>query len=333
MSHPILERHRERRTIKPLYLFFGDEEFLMHRALKRLEQAIRDQSGEDPLKVVMEAQEVELSEFLAQSRVAPLWGPGQILVLRQVETYPAEDLKAILAYRQRPAPRAWVVFWAVGLKAKEVERHPVWGQLQRDEAALGFFRLREGELQQWLAQEARSQGKTLAPAAAQRLVEMVGDNLTELSRELEKLVLYAGTEKTLTPTLVSQLASHSRSFNIFALVEALGDSRPQKVLSALDRLLDLGEPPVRILTMLARQLRLLLRLKDSPPGTTGEALARSLGVPQWTLKKLAQQAKPFSAAGLKAHLFRLHHLDLLMKTSTAMPRLWLEWALLQMGQG
>jgi DNA polymerase III delta subunit len=37
MSHPLLERHLERRAVKPLYLFYGDEEFLMNRALARLE--------------------------------------------------------------------------------------------------------------------------------------------------------------------------------------------------------------------------------------------------------------------------------------------------------
>ena len=88
MSHPLLERHLERRTVKPLYLFYGDEEFLMNRALLRLETGLTDQSGEPPAKVVREAQEVGLAEFLAESREATLWGPGQLLILRRVEAYP-----------------------------------------------------------------------------------------------------------------------------------------------------------------------------------------------------------------------------------------------------
>jgi len=192
MSHPILERHIERRAIKPLYLFFGDEEFLMHRALERLEAALTDQAGEPPSKVVREAQEVELAEFLAESRAATLWGPGQLLILRRVDQYPGAQLKAILMYLEHPAPRAWVVLLAPGLKAREVEKHAVWGRLAQEEAALGFFRLREGELFQWLTREARDLGKNLTLAAAQRLVEMAGDNLAELSQELEKLALFAG---------------------------------------------------------------------------------------------------------------------------------------------
>ncbi len=333
MSHPVLERHLKRQTLKPLYLFFGDEEFLMLRALERLERSLQGPESEAPVKVVQESQEVGLPEFLAQARMTPLWGAGQLLVLRRVETYPADALKAILQYLERPAPRAWVVLLAPGLKARDLAKSAVWNRLQKEDAVLGFFHLKEGELQQWLAREAQALGKTLSLAGARRLVEMVGDNLSELAQELEKLALFAGQEKSLTPNLVTQLASHSRTYNIFALVDALGAPGAQKRLSALGHLLDLGEPPARILGMLARQLRLLLRLKDSPPGTPPEALARTLEVPPWKMKELSQQAALFTIPTLQTHLWRLHQTDRQLKTSTGNPRLWLEWCLLQMGQG
>src|SRR5208337_3285928 len=176
MSHPLLERHLERQSIKPLYLFYGDEEFLMLRALGRLQEGLQDRWGEAPVRVLREAQEVELSEFLAESRVASLWGPGQLLVLRRLELN-AAAFKAVNDYLDHPAPRAWVVLLAEGVKARDWGRNPVWERLQRQEAALEFFRPKEAELYQWLTREAGSLGKTLTLAAAQRLVEIVGDNL------------------------------------------------------------------------------------------------------------------------------------------------------------
>jgi DNA polymerase-3 subunit delta len=269
---------------------------------------------------------------LAESRAATLWGPGQLLILRRVDTYPAPQLKAITGYLDHPAPRAWVVLLAEGLKAREVEKHAVWGRLAKEESALGFYRLREGELYQWLTREARHLGKNLTLAAAQRLVEMVGDNLAELSQELEKLALFAGPENALTPALVTQLASHSRTYNIFALVEALGTPAFHQRLTSLGHLLDLGEHPAKILGMLARQVRILIRVKEGA-GANPVELARSLGVPQWKVKGLAQQGARFSDAALKGHLAMLHRVDFNLKTSTGNPRLWLEWALVKMGPG
>lgn len=333
MSHPILERHLQRRTLKPLYLFYGDEEFLMQRTLERLAQALTGADGEAPLKTVLEAQEVSLPDFLAQTRMTPLWGPGQLLVLRRVETYPPKVLNAVLEYLERPAARARVVLLAPGLKAKDLAKSPVWKRLQQEEAALGFLHLKEGELQQWLTREAKALGKTLTQAGAQRLVDMVGNSLSELASELEKLALFAGRDQNLTPSLISQLTSHSRSYNIFALVDALGEPGAQKRLSALAHLLDLGEAAPKILVMLARQLRLLLRFKDTPKGAPPEALARALEIPPWKIKDLSRQADRFTATALENHLRRLHHADQQLKTSSGNPRLWLEWCLLQMGPG
>ena len=333
MTHPILERHLDRRQLRPLYLFFGEEEFLMERALRRLARVLTEESGEAPLRVVQEASEVSLEDFLAQARMAPLWGSGQLLVLRRVETYDKKTLAPVTSYLEHPAPRSLVVLTAPSLKSREVEKHAVFGRLHKDEAALGFFRLREGELLPWLAQEAQRLGKTLTPAAAQRLVEMVGDNLAELTQELNKLALFAGTEATLTPQQVSQLASHSRSYNIFALVEALGETAVPRRLAALDHLLDLGEPPARILTMLARQLRLLVRYKETAPHISPADLSKQLKLPSGLVKRLGQQAQSFSLNALRSHLELLHQADLSLKTSTTNPRVWLEWTLIHMGPG
>lgn len=333
MSHPILERHLKQGSLRPLYLFFGEEEFLMERALKRLGAALAEQTGEAPHKVFQTAQEVGLEDFLAQARNAPLWGSGQLLVLRRVETYADEILKAIPAYLDHPPPRSWLVLIASGLKARDVGKNPVWSRLQKEDAALGFWRLKAEELYQWATREARSLGKTLTLAAAQRLVEMVGENLADLSQELAKLVLFAGEAPIISPNLVMQLASHSRTYNIFALVEALGQKDAGKRLSALDQLLDLGEPPAKILGMLARQVRLLIRHKEAGPGASLAALAGSLSLPQGVVRKLGQQAGQFSMPALKSHLQLLHQADLHLKTGTGNPRLWLEWVLLQMGPG
>ncbi len=303
----------------------------MLRALERLQAGLEDRWGEAPVRVLREAQEVELPEFLAESREASLWGPGQLLVLRRLGLN-AAAFEAINAYLDHPAPRAWVVLLAEGVKGREWWRNSVWERLQRQEAALQFSRLEDVELNQWVTREAESLGKSLTLAAAQRLVEIVGDNLAELIQELEKLALYAGAEKSLTPNLVNQLATHSRTYNIFALAEALGEPGARKRLNALGQLLDLGEAPAKILVMLARQLRLLLCVKEGGAGG-GDYQRRSLSLPPRVLRSLAQQASRFSEAALRAHLALLNQIDWQLKTSGGPPRLWLEWALLQIGPG
>ncbi len=102
----------------------------MLRALGRLEEGLRDHWGEAPVRVLREAQEMELPEFLAESREASLWGPGQLLVLRRLGLN-AAALEAVNAYLDHPAPRAWVVLLAEGVKARD------WGKIPSGSACSG----------------------------------------------------------------------------------------------------------------------------------------------------------------------------------------------------
>ena len=111
---------------------------MLERALRRLETALAEVSGEPVLRVVREAPEVSLEEFLAQARMATLWGDRQLLILRRADTYPAEALSAVTDYLRHPAPRSLVILTAPSLKAKAVEKHAVFGRLQKDQAALEF---------------------------------------------------------------------------------------------------------------------------------------------------------------------------------------------------
>ena len=57
---------------------------------------------------------------------------------------PGGALKAVGDYLDHPAPRSWMVLLGEGLKARDLGKKPVWSRLQREEAALGFYRLKGG---------------------------------------------------------------------------------------------------------------------------------------------------------------------------------------------
>ncbi|OPX19893.1 MAG: hypothetical protein BZ151_06805 [Desulfobacca sp. 4484_104] len=76
MSHPILERHLKKQTLRPVYLFYGEEEFLLRRALERLQTGLRADDQQQSEKHILEAEDTSLAEVLSQARVPSLWGNG-----------------------------------------------------------------------------------------------------------------------------------------------------------------------------------------------------------------------------------------------------------------
>ncbi|AEB09583.1 DNA polymerase III subunit delta [Desulfobacca acetoxidans] len=330
MSHILLERHLKISALKPVYLFYGEEEFLVRRALTRLEDWLA-QKEDLAARTSLEAGEISLLEALTEARSPQLWGGRQLVIIWRMERYKAKELAALESYLANPASQTCLVLVAIGLKSKDVQTHRIWRRLQEQDAALGFFRLRENELPGWLQKEARQLGKMLSPDAARQLIEAVGFNLLDLHQELEKLVLYVGKEQTITAEAVAQLSSHGRTHSIFELVDALGQSRPDKALKVLNRLLELGEPPAIILVMLARQVRLLMRTREAlRRGLGSKELAQTLELPGIVAEKLQRQAGGFRLAQLQDHLIRLHEADLGFKTGMAPPHLLLEKVILEL---
>ena len=331
MSHPTLERHLKARALRPVYLFFGEEEFLQRRALTRLQEALSQEAAEPVARTLFDATETKLAEVLGEARTPVLWGGRQLLVVSAAERYKAADLQPLAIYLEHPGREVCLILVASGLKTREVERHSVWGRLAKLDAALGFFRLKEGQLPRWLAEEAARRGKELPLASARGLIEAVGADLTELAQELDKLALYVGAEPVITPADVAELASRSRSHTIFELVEALGGGQTVRALNILGHLLDLGEPPPKVLVMLARQVRLLLKAKEAAQASTAPSdLAAALGVPGMVAEKLVRQAGNFPRPRLVDLLLALNRTDGGLKRSAAPDRLLLEVAVMEL---
>lgn len=330
MSHPILSRHLKKGTLKPVYLFYGEEEFLIRRALASLEAWLQ-QHDELAAKISLEAAATPLADVLSAARSPQLWGGRQLVVYWGVDHLKASDLAPLAKYLAAPSSWTCLILVAVGLKAKDVQARKPWRHLLEQEAALAFPRLRERELLGWLEQEAKQQGKVLEPGAARVLVEAVGQNLTDLAQQLEKLILYAGPAAQISAAAAQTLASHSRVRTIFELVESLGQNQPEKALAVLLRLLALGEPPSVILVMLARQLRLLLRTQEGlQQGLNTAQLAQELGVLPFVAEKLQRQAADLSAPRLQEQLLRLQEADQQIKTGMAAPQLLLEKVILDL---
>ena len=330
MSHAILERQLKQNFLQPVYVWYGDEGFLIRRALACLESWLVQQ-GDLAAKIVLDGTETLLEDALLEARSPQLWGGRQLVVIWQAERYKPEDLTVLEKYLQAPARQTCLVLIAAGLKLKDIQAHHIWRQLLAQEAALGFFRLKDGALAHWLEGEAKLQGKKLGPGAALKMIEAVGQNLLELYQELEKLVLYTGAANIITAAHITYLSSHSRTHTIFELVEALGQNQPAKAFKVLGRLLELGEPPAKILVMLARQIRLLMRTREGLKRKLAAAeLAKELGVAKFIAEKLQRQATGFRLAQLKGQLIRLHEADQQLKTGTTVPRLLLEKVILDL---
>jgi DNA polymerase-3 subunit delta len=150
----------------------------------------------------------------------------------------------------------------------------------------------------WISSRTEARGARIEPKAVDALVRVIGSDLRVLAGEIEKLSLYC-LGRAITQEDVEEMVSYTKEANIFLAVDAMVEGRAAVAVRLTRALLQSGRPAAYILSMVARQVRLLILAKDLraqrvPAGEHG----RRLGLSGYPLRKTLEQERRLSAQGL-----------------------------------
>lgn len=188
-------------------------------------------------------------------------------------------------------------------------------------------------LEKWIANRVKQENATLAPDALRLLTSLANGNLRLLANEIAKLATYVGAGGTITAQTVQLLVPDSRETRVFDLTDALARGERGSALRLLHELLDDGQPPLMILPMVSRQVRILIQVKElASQGTRGAEIASAVGMAPFLVEKTIGMAKRFSLAQLEAAQRACLEVDTALKRSRMAPTLALDLLITEFGK-
>jgi DNA polymerase-3 subunit delta len=168
-------------------------------------------------------------------------------------------------------------------------------------------------------------GYRIAPEALQVLLHEQQPDLQTLRQEIEKLCTYVGETSEITLDDVQEATHTSRLQSIFALSDALGTRQIGPAFIVVECLLNQGEPPLVILSMMVRHIRLLWSVKQlGQQQHDASHMAKTLGLPLAVCRQLVTQSRHFSLEHLRQLYAAALAADVTFKTSNKPPRAILE---------
>lgn len=274
-------------SLKPLYVFSGDEPLLMMEAMDQLRSTAR-KMGYTEREVLLQERGFDWSQLLNAGQTMSLFGDKRWVELRIPTGKPGRDgadaLKQFSAQIESQVvgaegPDAIVCIILPKLDGKT--KTSAWfSALDEAGMAIQLDSLDRAQLPQWIAGRLKRQGQEVqAGAEGQRalsfIAEQVEGNLIAAHQEIQKLGLLHPTG-VLTEEQIRNAILKVARYNVFELTEAMlaGD------LSRLNRMLDglkgEGEPLVLILWSVTEELRTLAKLKTaSDAGESVQNLMRA----------------------------------------------------------
>lgn len=187
-----------------------------------------------------------------------------------------------------------------------------------------FIAPTERALPKWIQDRVALKGGTIDGAAVAELANHIGTDLRLLDNEIDKLMVYRMNE-SIRAQDVQTLVASVRESDIFALVDAIGRRETNTTLKLLHAHLDQNAAPGYLLSMITRQFRLLLQMKDlATRGMTVDAAREQLKMHPFVANKTWTQALNFSLPQLESIYQKLLDCDIAIKTGRSEPVLALD---------
>lgn len=294
--------------LQPIIIFTGDQAYLAEKAVAELRKSLFGEGGDTGFTLAY-GESASGKEIADNASTYPMFSGKKLIVLRNAEKLPAREMTPLEGYFASPSPATCLVLDYTGGKKPKLPKGDI-GQYD--------FSTEKGGATGVVVEAARALGFEISRPAAGALVNLVGEDMRDIQNQLEKIALYKGEDKKITPADVDALTVRTKYADIYQLVNAISRKDRKTAYKVLLDLEAAGEEPLSILGLVTWRFRLLWRAKElSEKRTPRDEMIRQLGISPGQLYYLGEDLKKFKYAELLRIMETLSEYDKKLKLSYA----------------
>lgn len=317
-----------------LYIFHGEETFLLHHYLQQLKKLLVDELTEAFNYHKLTGETFDLQSFADCVENLPMMADNTFLWVDEVDLFKLpEGEKEKMAQILSDIPDyCTVVFTYITVSWKPDKRvKKLWDAVEKG-AVVEFGRQEPRDLIPWITRHFAARKKRISPDLCHYLIDLTGGTMTALAGEIDKIAAYSGADE-IHRTDIDAVTEPVMEAVIYQMTDLLGQGEYGAALLKLRTLLKLQEEPVLILGAIGGHFRRLAAAKTMMDYGKGQGeLMRLTGMKEYPARKSMSAAGKFSGRFYARAAELVLETDRQMKTSFDGPERLLELLLLQLAQ-
>ncbi|MFA5528247.1 MAG: DNA polymerase III subunit delta [Peptostreptococcales bacterium] len=322
---------------KSVYLFYGNEKYLIDWALHMIKEKYVDKALEDMNFTSIDLKQVNSSQIIATAETLPMMSEkrvifidgSQVLQGTKVKSFTEEDEKALADYIDKIPKECILVF--IG-EEKIDKRRSLYKKINKEGLVYEFSQLSVSDLRKWIEKQFRQTKKIITSDRIMLIIEVCGYfnresdyTLYNLDNDIKKILSYTGTDKEITEEAIMETMSSNMERNVFDLVDYIVENNKEKALKLLSNFLLYGEAQQKLIALLYRQYDNLLLIKVMREnGKDMESIKNIVKLPDFVIRKYIKNSGKMTTEGLKKSLIDLYRIDKEIKSGLISPELALE---------
>ena len=250
-------------NLENLYLFYGEEDYLIRLYISRIkDEIISNPALEDLNYIVFES--FDQTRFEESVNTLPAFSDKKLIIFDETGVF-KEPLKADKEFLEEALfniPDYVTVIFRE--KAIDSRLKKLTGAVEKNGASVKFDYMTEAQLKTWITSIANKNGKKITAQVIEYFLSCTGNSMSVIENELSKLCSFTENIE-ITKENIDKIVTKSLENRIFELNECIIKKNPKKAMEILNELKLLKEEPIRISALISKNLCDLYKLKTALP--------------------------------------------------------------------
>lgn len=321
-----IEKDVADRNFKRVYLIYGEEDYLVKQYTELLKSNIADGINAMMNTDVFEGSDSNINKMIAAGDTAPFFSDYRLVVVSDSGLFKdgRKSDTAEMAEAIKNLPEDCVYLFT---NEKVDKRNALYKAVKKSGYCCEINYRDIKELTDWVKKKSDNR---LDNGTANYFIKNIGNSMKHLAVELDKLLAYAG-DKKVTAADIDIACTKSAEVNIFNMVGAIGNKNTEKALEIYNNMIFEGEEPIGILSMIARQFRMILQCKylQNKRNFNARQIAAELKLREFVVSNCLNQAKNFKLTALMKAIEDCAQCDSNIKAGLIAPKLGVELIILR----
>ncbi len=294
----------------PVYVLHGDEAYYIDEISDAIQEHALEEHERDFNQSIVYGKEADLLTLISDLRSYPLMSERRLLILKEAQDF--KLLEELNAYIENPLSSTVLV---ICHKYKAIDARK---KLLKSAAKVGVIfksdKVKEYQLVDWTLNMVKAKGFGITSKANMLLVESLGNDLSRIVNEINKLAIFIEPGTTINEVHIEENIGISKDYNIYELANAVAVKdylKAMKIVNYFDQNLKPGDF-IPIYSSLFKFFTQIMRIHFLP-NKSQEAVARALQIHPFVANGLLSSKNNYSPKKIAANIELLHIYDLKAK--------------------
>jgi DNA polymerase-3 subunit delta len=300
-------RDWKRKIYKPVYWLEGEEEYFINEVMEFAEHHLLPEEEKSFNLSVFYGKDADWAAVVNACRRYPMFAERQVVLLKEGQQM--RDITKLEPYILQPLDST---IFVVSYKDKKVDGRSKLAKILKEKGGLlTTKKMYDNQLPDWITELLHSKGLSISQKALSLLIDHIGNDLTRIKSEIEKIRINLGERKTIHEDDVENYVGISKEYNAFELQAAL----VRKDMAKAFRIIQYFESnpkaaPIQLILPSLYGFFSKVYMIFSVPSPDEKMVASTLGVSTYFVKDYLLAAKNYGFTGAENALLLLHQYNL-----------------------